>query len=251
MVNRVLRDLGMVETGPDDLVFEPANSQRIKVAIYIGPGVWGSGPKAIETQLATEPERFVSKIIGPAELQNGALKQFDVVVFPGGSGSQQAAGIGESGRENVRAFVESGRGYLGICAGCYLACENFSWSLKILDAKTKSSKWKRGRKELELSFAESGAELLGLKERLKPVLYVNGPVMEAANSPEIPDFTTIATFATEVAENDAPTGIQKGSPAILSGAFGKGRVVGISPHPEQTDGLRMIVPRMIEWSAGQ
>ena len=32
--------------------------------------------------------------------------------------------------------------------------------------------------------------------------------------------------------------------------YGKARVVGISPHPEQADGLRMIVPRLIEWCMG-
>jgi len=75
--------------------------------------------------------------------------------------------------------------------------------------------------------------------------------MGPANSDAIPDFETIAVFKTEIAENGAPEGIQIDSPAILRGGFGKGRVVGISPHPEQTDGLRDVIPALLEWAVPQ
>ena len=39
----------------------------------------------------------VDGIIGAEEVRNGSLEQFDLVIFPGGSGSRQAAGIGEDG----------------------------------------------------------------------------------------------------------------------------------------------------------
>jgi len=80
------------------------------------------------------------------------------------------------------------------------------------------------------------------------VKYANGPVMEPAGSPDLPDFTTLAVFKTETAENGTPAGIQVNSPAILSGTYGEGRVVGISPHPEQSEGLEHIVPRLLRWS---
>lgn len=249
MVHRVLKDLGMITGEPDDLIFRAEDDSRIAVAIFVGPGVGGSGPFSIEETLKTLPDRFDSRIIGPEEVRNGTLDQFDVVIFPGGSGSRQAEGLGEKGRNRVREFVSAGGGYVGICAGCYLACENFSWSLKILDARTKSSKWKRGVKELDLGFTGTSLEMLSLESPFAPVKYANGPVMEPAGSPDIPDYTTLAVFKTEVAENNTPEGIQIDSPAILTGTFGDGRVVGISPHPEQTEGLKTIVPRLIEWSA--
>ena len=37
------------------------------------------------------------------------------------------------------------------------------------------------------------------------------------------------------------------SPAIFSATFQKGRVVCVSPHPEQTKGLEEIVPQAINW----
>lgn len=251
-VHEALRQLGMVEVAPETLVVEGEKEGRLAVAIYVGPGVGGGGPAALAKTLNEDPSRFLARYLGPEDVRRGALAQFDLVVFPGGSGSRQAEGLGEGGREIVRDFVSAGGGYVGICAGCYLACENFSWSLKILNAKTKSSKWRRGVKELELGLAAEASRLLGFDASTAPlaVKYANGPVMEPAGSPELPPYTVLAVFNTEVAENESPPGIQVGSPAILTSGYGRGRVVGISPHPEQTAGLEQVVPRLVEWAAG-
>jgi putative intracellular protease/amidase len=223
----------------------------VSVAIYRGPGVAGPGPDDLKLALEAEPERFSARFVGPDEVRDGILGEFDVVVFPGGSGSKQAEGLGEEGREIVRAFVAAGGGYVGICAGCYLACENYSWSLKILDARTKSSKWRRGRKDLELGVPDGAGERLGISGASFVVKYANGPIMEPANSPDLPDYTVLAVFNEEVAENETPEGIQVGSPAILAAPFGKGRVVGVSPHPEQSEDYRGVVPRLLVWAAGR
>ncbi|MEC5128177.1 BPL-N domain-containing protein [Verrucomicrobiales bacterium BCK34] len=248
MVHRLLTNLGMIANEPDDLIFEDPETKITSIGIFVGPGVGGFGPAALDETFTDLPGEFTSRIIGPAEVQNNAITQFDVLIFPGGSGGKQAAALGERGRENVRDFVRNGGSYLGICAGCYLACENFSWSLKILDAKTKSSKWRRGKEVLELGFTNTGKEIMKIEADHAPVKYQNGPVMEAAESPDIPDFETLAIFNTEVALNETPKGIQKGSPAILAGHFGKGRVIGISPHPEQTEGLTHLAPELIRWA---
>jgi hypothetical protein len=251
MVHRILTNLEMITARPDDLVFKTPNDSRIAVAVYAGPGVFGTGPDALTTTLASHPDQFIGRIIGPAEVKNGGINQFDVVIFPGGSGSKQGLGIGEDGREQIRKFITFGGGYLGICAGCYLACENYDWSLKILDARTKSQKWRRGITDLKLEFDKGVFPSLGLTSSAAVVKYANGPVMEAAHSPDIPDFSTLAFFKSEIAENGTSPGIQIDSPAILTGPFGYGRVVGISPHPEQTESLRQIIPKLIEWSAGR
>ncbi len=249
MANRLLRDLGMVVADPDDLMVEAAAQGRTKVAIYVGAGTGGAGPRAIEAEVKAHPERYLARIIGSEEVRGGGLKQFDVVVFPGGSGSKQAEALGERGREEVRSFVAGGGGFIGICAGCYLACENFSWSLKILNARTKSPKWERGRGEVALRIAPDQVGMLGLEGGRAKVKYANGPILEPAGSAEIPDYVTWATYETELSKNGTPKGIQVGSPAILAGEFGKGRVIGVGPHPEQTPGLRGTIVRMVEWSA--
>jgi hypothetical protein len=41
------------------------------------------------------------------------------------------------------------------------------------------------------------------------------------------------------------------SPAIAASRCGKGRVVFISPHPEQTPGLEDLVRRAAAWAVGR
>lgn len=248
MVHRILSNLEMIANEPDDLVFRKDSVKVRYIAIYEDGGVFGKGPGEIHRRLISEPDKFAVRTIGGAEVRNGALEDFDAVVFPGGSGSKQAASLEETGREKVREYIREGGAFVGVCGGCYLACENFSWGLKILDAKTLSSKWARGKATLDLEFTTDTYSKLQLDSPSASAVYANGPVMGPANSDAIPDFETIAIFKTEIAKNGAPEGIQIDSPAILRGGFGKGRVVGISPHPEQTDGLRDVIPALLEWA---
>ena len=103
---------------PDNLT---AHSAKIKIALYKGPGTGGNGPPDLLKQLnaTNAPTSLVE--ITPDEIRAGALTNFDVVIFAGGSGSQEAKAIGEEGRAEVEKFVGHGGGYIGICAGAYLA----------------------------------------------------------------------------------------------------------------------------------
>ena len=49
--------------------------------------------------------------------------QFDVVVFPGGSGNGQAKAVGLKGLEALRKFVQAGGGYMGTCGGAFLGLQ--------------------------------------------------------------------------------------------------------------------------------
>ena len=78
----------------------------------------------------------------------------------------------------------------GICAGSYLACEGFSWGLNVLDAKTVSNKWRRGRAIVKIELTQPGHNLLGKLKHPADIKYVNGPILAPANSADIPDFST-------------------------------------------------------------
>jgi len=44
----------------------------------------------------------------------------------------------------------------------------------------------------------------------------------------------------------------RGSPAMVAGEYGKGRVVVISPHPEtKNSGIEYFVHRLVRWAAGR
>jgi hypothetical protein len=83
------------------------------------------------------------------------------------------------------------------------------------------------------------------------VRYHNGPIVQPAGRTDLPPYTTLSQFRTEVAEHGSPAGIQVNSPAQAIGTFGKGRVFVSSPHPEGTPGLENLIPRGIVWASGQ
>jgi putative intracellular protease/amidase len=225
-------------------------SATVRVGVYRDSGV---SPKVtvLLDLLKTYDEMLVAELTGE-EVRAGQLDQFDVVLFPGGSGSGEAKSLGEEGRQRVRSFVERGGGYLGICAGAYLATADYDWSLHILDAKVIDRQhWARGSGDVEVALTDPGCKLLGAAGERATILYWQGPLLAPADKPEIPDYETLGTFATEIAKNGAPKGVMPGTTAIARGMFGKGRVLCFSPHPERTEGVQHFVRRAVKWTAGR
>jgi putative intracellular protease/amidase len=221
-------------------------AEPLRVALFDDAGSFGKGVPKLKEHVEKIPGAKLTVVKG-ADIRAGVLKKYDVVVFTGGSGSKQAEAIGETGRKEVKEFVERGGGYVGICAGAYLACEGFSWGAKVLDAKTVSSKWRRGVGNVKMELTEEGRRILGDKPGQFDVRYANGPIIKHSTNTAIPDFKPLALFRTELAENETPKGVMVNSPAAAAGTLGKGRVITFSPHPEQTDGLEGLVIRAIEW----
>ena len=229
---------------------DKVSPKPIRVALYDADGSFGKGVPRVTEQLMKEKDVELV-IVKPEEIAAGKLTGFHVVIFTGGSGSKQGNAIGEEGRVKVREFVEAGGGYIGICAGAYLACSGFSWGVKVLDAKTASPKWRRGEGTVKLELTERGRELFGTPTGQFGVRYANGPILAPAKLESLPDFEPLAYFRTELAKNDTPVGLMVNSPAIVAGTCGKGRVLVSSPHPEQTEGLEHFVPKAVRWVAGK
>lgn len=226
----------------------PKPARALSIAIYEGPGSGKSGVDNVTERAAQLPSAKVTRI--PAEQMGTVdLSPFDIIVFSGGSGSGQAKAIGEAGRANVKKFVENGGGYLGICAGAYLATAGYDWSIGLLNAKTVSPKWKRGRTFVDLEVAEDGKPIIGETEKTFKCRYANGPIITGMGREDLPAFKTAAWFRSEISENDSPVGAMINSPAAAYAPFGKGRVFIISPHTENTPGLENFVPRALLWLA--
>ena len=220
-----------------------AEANPLKVAIFDDKGAWGKGVPRVTEILAKNPELSVTRLKGE-EIATGALRGYDLVIFTGGSGSQEAASIGEKGREEVRQFVRSGGGYVGICAGSYLACANFEWGLGILNARTVSPKWRRGQGVVRI-----GGEAFGKRIENREVHYANGPIIKSAGRPDLPEYEVLTRYSTELALNETPVGVMVSSPAMVRSSFGLGRVFISSPHPEMTEGLDFIIESAAGWAA--
>ncbi len=260
LVHTLLQYLGMMgDAVPERAIIadapaaKPAASPshpaaKVRIALYKGPGTGGEGPPDLMKRLDRAPETSITEVT-PEEIQAGVLTNYNVVIFAGGSGSKEAEAIGETGRSNVVNFVSSGGGYVGICAGAYLATSGYPWSLHLLNVKTVSSNWRRGRSVLKLELTPDGQRILGGAEKNLEVLYHNGPVVTNADVGTLPAFEPLAYFRTEVASNNTPVGVMVNSPALIAATFKKGRVVFCSPHPEQTKGLEDLIPRAVAWCA--
>jgi glutamine amidotransferase-like uncharacterized protein len=251
VVHRLLRELRMLPEGasPYDVLPEERRRGEVRVALYNSYGTGGKSAWRVERCLTRHPE-IVTRRITATEIMAGALGQFDVVVFPGGTGTGTARTIEKKGRSVVRKFVSDGGGLLGICAGAYFATRHYSWSLGVLDAKVlDTAHWARGSGTVRMKLSRAGRRLFSERKAEVPILYWQGPILARAGDPRIPDFEVLATYRTEIAKNGAPRGVMIGTPAIVRGRFGKGRVLVSSPHPEQTSALFDYVPRAVRWLA--
>lgn len=208
----------------------------------------GDGPALIARVLTEAGGCAVTEASG-AEIAAGALDQADVAVFAGGSGSRQFRSLGVAGAAKLKAFLENGGGYVGICAGAFLATANSAGALGLINARTMSPKWRRGAGTLKIELTEAGWRLFGETAGEFDIRYRNGPVVGPARQPGLPEYEVLAVFRTELAENGTPVGLQTGSPALLAAPYGRGRVLISSPHPEQTPALRHWIPAAVRYVA--
>lgn len=223
-------------------------SRPLRVALFDDDGAGERGKKTVREQLSQRGMEVA--LMKGRDIAEKGLAGFDVVIFTGGSASKQGNALGEKGRENVRKFVRSGGGYVGICAGAYLACAGTN-RVSVLSAKTVDPRWRRGEGVVKVEITPAGEEITGLAAKVHPIRYANGPIIQPDGRDDIAPYEPVAFFRTELARNGTPVGIMVDSPAIARGVFGKGRVVISSPHPESTDGLQdSFASSAVRWAAG-
>ncbi len=224
----------------------------IRAAVFEGDGV-GQSVEDLLQALKQDGDRIVVDRITAEQIREQGLRDFDVLIHPGGSGSRQGKALGQQGREEVRRFVRSGGGFLGVCAGSYLATNQYSWSLNLIDAKVVDRRhWARGKGTVELKLSSTGASFFGHVPQTLEIHYAQGPLLSRRewDDPAVPDYQSLACFNTEIAENGAPQGIMVGTSAIVRADYGSGRVFCFSPHPELTDGQESMLNHAVHWLAG-
>lgn len=236
--------------GYKTVIAPPPTPASLKIAIFDGDGAPKSGVDNVCDRVKSMPGSTIT-LVKPEQIAAGGLAGYDVVIFSGGSGGTQARALGDEGRAKVREFVKNGGGYVGICAGAYLACSNFSWGLGILNASTVSSKWMRGSGFMDVEVTVDGAPIIGPVNGIFKVRYNNGPIIKPGDRADLPAYRPLSLFRSEVAKNGSPVGVMVNSPAQAVASFGKGRVFISSPHPENTPGLEHLIPRGILWAAGK
>ena len=162
---------------------------------------------------SSNPEpTFILHHVGPADIQAGVLDQFDVVIFPGGSGSKEAAAIGEEGlRGGPRSSSSRAADTLGSVQVRILATAKYDWSLALVNANTFTgnreipgvgvkSMWFRGSGTVKMELTDEGREILGDLPGLVELRYANGPILSPAGKEGLPDYVPLAFFRTEISK---------------------------------------------------
>ena len=221
----------------------------VRVAVYDHSEGSANGPKNL-ARILHEENGFNMQRITPEQIRAGDLSEFDVLVMPGGSGSKQSRMLQEEGRKAVRKFVDSGGGYVGICAGSYLASSHYAWSLDLINANVwDRAHWARGTGTVQLELTATGRLALQSDSDTKSVYYGQGPLLVPGDHPDLPPYEVLADYETEVVAKGAVPGAMKDTHAIIRATFGQGRVVCFSPHPERTGGPVEMIIGGVRWAA--
>ena len=187
-----------------------------------------------------------------ADIANGVLNQLDAIIIPGGGGSSEYLNIGTENLKRIRAFIESGKGVVGICVGSYMFSDTPDYAcMRINGAKAIDIEHdNRGHGIAKFSLTEEGKKLFPeLAARpLSYVLYYEGPVFVKSDNIKIP-YQTLAIMESDVhEEGDAPTNMTNNKPFFIANELGKGRVFSSIAHPEATPGMLWLIPRMVRWT---
>lgn len=204
-----------------------AQPRAVRVALFRSPGVARDALDATEALLRAT-RGFELTVLGPSDVRAGALSGQDVVVFTGGRGSIQGRFLAEDGRARVRDFVRDGGGYVGICAGAYMALQGepeFHKVAFVAGRHATGDAWRRG-------VATTWVEPLDGSARV-PLHYANGPIFAPEVVEGLDAYVPLALFRADVYSERHGTraGEMPGTPAVVAARYGRGRLVLWSPNP--------------------
>lgn len=236
----------------DNSISQEVAIRKIEVGVFNGNGA--SPVCVLETLEALKLDSGISpRAISAQEIMAGNLDHLDVLIFPGGSGSQQLNNLGDLGADKVRSFgKQKGNGLVGICAGGYILASTVNYpNLDIIPLTHIREHYDRGRGLISLSQNEAGDKLFPENKGFDEVFlqYYDGPIYTITDTSSV---EVLATINTDIAtKKDDPSGITQGKPALLSYNYGQSKVLVSIGHPEATHGMRWMVPRMARIAANR
>jgi len=228
-----------------------AQGGREEIAVLDAPGV---GPEALAAALATidGSATLRSRLVTPALVRAGALSSARALLVTGGRGSRQGRALGEEGREALRRFVREGGGYVGICAGSYLAMQRPESSTEesykaafVAAAHATGDAWQRGIAPIPVRAPEGGEPIV--------LHYANGPLFHVVPVEGLPTPRVLARFEEEVSSERGGTlpGQMRGLPALIATSYGRGEVVLFSPNPTLDPASPGLLVRALEGVAAR
>jgi glutamine amidotransferase-like uncharacterized protein len=182
------------------------------VCIYAGTGA----VLAKDVEVALGKLAMPYREVGDRGIRSGGLDDCSLLIVPGGYTARYVDALGEEGFERIREFVAGGGGYVGICAGAYIAARNVEVpgrppGLGIIEIENDR---RAGRGLRTITVAQPEHPVVNGYEGGVDIWYQNGPMMKAGEGVE-----TLAVY-------------EEGGAAIVCATYGEGKVIIFSPHPE-------------------
>jgi hypothetical protein len=222
---------------------QSATQPTINVALYTGSGDSVRGKANIRTVLNYASDIRVLNFTAMDVARHLDSAVYDVVLFPGGGGGTQAHALTGQGLASVKAFLADGKGYVGICAGAFLAIQHLKISfVKDSPRPADAPKGGRGDGNVTVTLTDNGTTAMGqfnvsragLASEL--LFYANGPVMVTSDTPvgvTAPQvLLRFSSASVPIEKNYTGKTSGHGDAAVVSNMFNGGGVVISGPHPE-------------------
>jgi glutamine amidotransferase-like uncharacterized protein len=182
------------------------------VCVYAGVGAVLAKDVEVALYKLAMPYRGVNE----QDIRSGGLGDCSLLIVAGGYTAKYVDALGEEGFEQIREFVAGGGGYIGICAGAYIAARNVEVpgrppGLGIIEIENER---KAGQGIRTITIVKPEYPVVKGYTGEVDIWYQNGPMMKAGEGVE-----TLAVY-------------EEGGAAIVFATYGEGKVVIFSPHPE-------------------
>lgn len=169
-------------------------------------------------------------------INNQTLSGYDVLIMSGSSENYQYINNDDINVDDLKSFIASGKGFIGICAGAYSGAEYtddwyYGWGL----APDIINEPYLDTGNVTIQATSAGTEIAGLTDGL--ISHVNGPAMYTSGG----DAVIFAIYA------DSNSGYE-GYAAIAGDRYGEGRTVLSGVHPELSPQYVEMLVNLIMWA---
>jgi len=198
------------------------SSSPAPILLFNGTGTSKNDVSAVEAVLANSHLRYSTADSAELDaLSELELRAFRLLIVPGGDFVVLGQSLQPATSAHVRAAVQGGLSYLGICAGAFFAGDSPYNGLNLTAGKR---------------FGFYSAELRGIRKAAVPISLASGPMLDQYWE-DGPQFSGWGAVVAKYPD---------GAPAVAQGPAGKGWVVLSGVHPEAPEnwryGMRFTTP---------
>ena len=216
-------------------------ADRVRIGLYTDSGSRGGANASWAEFLGGADADF--RFLSGRDLREGALKDLDLLVVPGGTGYGQYESMKEAGAKAIRDFIRDGGCYYGTCAGIALLL-NEDKRVKLLPFQRIAGHYLRGGGELEVEFDAASVQDLKLPKNRWKLRFHNGPILAPGKAVEGVSATVLAKCLNAIDENKSSPKRRDdmiGTAAFVYAEYGKGRIFACNCHPESNADTRELI----------